>query len=106
MTSNSDSLIRQGDSPVVTDGFGLFVRLRRGVYAAVNRSGLRMGALHSGFQPRPRWRLARVCAYDIRADGLTCPRCGLYDTHYAKTGERSFCADQMTKAQRERLTDG
>lgn len=102
---DSQALFRQAERPVITDGYGLFVKLRRGVYALVSRSGTRMGSIHSGFQPRPRWRLAKVCTYDIATDGLTCPRCGLYDTHYAKTGERSFCADQMTKAQRKRLTD-
>lgn len=91
------------DGPIITNGYDLYVKLRRGVYARVSRSGSRMGGISTNFQPRPRWRLARVCSYEIAKDGLTCPRCGLYDTHYAMSGERSFCADQMTKAQRAKL---
>ena len=78
---------------ILTDGFGLYVRLRRGVYASVARNGARAGGIHTGFTPRPRWRLARLCDYDATKT-LRCSRCGLYDNHYAQTGERSFCADQ------------
>jgi hypothetical protein len=90
------------DRPVITNGYGLYVKLRRGVYGRVNRHGVRRGGISSEFKPRPRWRLARICSYDIAKDGLTCPRCGLYDNHYAATGERSFCAEQRTALQAAR----
>lgn len=101
MPPNSDSLLRRSDGPVLTDGVGLYVRLRRGVYAAMGRNGTRAGGIHTGFTPRPRWRLARLCNYDA-AVTLWCPRCGSYDVHYARTGERSFCGDQMTQAQHKK----
>lgn len=87
------------DNPeVLTDGFGLYVRIARGLYHEVSRRGLRKGAICSDFQPRPRWRLAKRCSFEIPKDGLTCPRCGAYDTGYAETGVRSFCGVQSRKA--------
>lgn len=83
---------------VLTNGFDLYVRIRRGVYARVNRRGRRMGETSWGFEPRPRWRPAKRCTYDIATDGLTCPRCGRYDTGYAKTGVRSYCGIQSRQA--------
>lgn len=85
---------------MLTDGWALYVRMRRGVYHLVDRQGRRTGTTCSGFRPRPRWRPARVCSYDRKEHGLTCPRCYRYDTHYAKTGERSFCGDQRSATQR------
>jgi hypothetical protein len=82
-----------GDGLVLTEGHDLYVRVRRGVYHRVNRQGQRTGMTCSGFTPRPRWKLAKCCNYDAR-ETLWCPRCGLYDTHYAMTGERSFCGVQ------------
>lgn len=78
---------------VLTDGYDLYERVRRGVYHRLNRQGRRMGALCSDFQPRPRWKHARLCEYDARVS-LTCERCGAYDNHYAVTGDRSYCRDQ------------
>lgn len=82
---------------VLTEGFSLYVRLRRGVYAQVNRHGERSGSICSGFEPRPRWRPARLCEYDEYRT-LTCARCGRYDNRYAQTGLRSYCAVQSRRA--------
>lgn len=79
---------------VLTEGSQLYVRIARGLYHEVSRRGKRKGIICSGFEPRPRWREARRCSYDIPIDGLTCPRCGLYDTQYAESGVRSYCANQ------------
>lgn len=79
---------------VLTDGYGLYERVRRGVYRGLDRQGRRVGVTATDFQPRPRWRHARLCSYKIATDGLTCPRCGTYDTAYAMTGDRSYCAIQ------------
>lgn len=81
-------------SEVLTDGHRLYVRARRGVYREVDRRGRGLGITCSNFEPRPRWRPARLCTYDIAVDGLTCPRCGLYDNGYAVTGDRSYCGRQ------------
>ena len=78
----------------VTDGWHVYERLRRGVYHQLDRRGRRMGIVCSGFTPRPRWKEPRVCSFNTVIDGLTCPRCGSYDTGYAETGVRSFCGDQ------------
>lgn len=91
---------------VITEGFDLFVKVGRGRYHRVDRQGRRLGSIHSHFQPRPYWRPAKVCSYDIATDGLTCPRCGRYDNHYAATGERSFCANQMSRRQAAMLEGG
>ena len=92
-------MLGEGRGLVITNGYGLYVKLGRGRYGEVNRTGVRVGGVSSGFVPRPRWRLARVCNFVIEKDGLTCPRCGRYDNGYAMTGERSFCGEQRTRQQ-------
>lgn len=77
----------------LTDGYRVYERARRGVYRELDRRGRRKGVTCSGFDPRPRWKPARVCKYDERSS-LTCEVCGLYDTGYTETGLRSFCGDQ------------
>lgn len=83
---------------VLTEGSDLYVRIRRGMYARVDRRGRRIGGISWGFTredgKRVRWRPARRCEYDISVDGLTCPRCGYYDSGYAETGVRSYCMKQ------------
>lgn len=85
---------------VLTDGFGLYLRVRRGVYHEVDRRGRRKGITCSGFEPPARWRPARVCCYDLASEGLTCPHCGLYDQGFAETGVRSYCAAQSGRRPR------
>lgn len=82
---------------VLTDGWDCYVRVRRGVYARVDRRGRRCGGLSWGFEPRPRWRPAKLCNYVIAVDGLTCPSCGAYDIGYAETGVRSYCYVQSKR---------
>ena len=89
---------RGGTSDVLTEGYGLYIRVRRGIYHQVDRRGRRKGITCWGFEPRPRWRPARLCSYDPRVDGLTCPRCGTYDNQYAETGVRSYCLKQDGRA--------
>jgi hypothetical protein len=88
----SEPLRDLGDA-VITDGWDCYRRIRPGVFKKVDRQGRGAGAIHSGFTPRPRWKRARKCWYDARTS-LTCVHCGCYDTHYAMTGERSYCMNQ------------
>lgn len=83
-----------GEDTVLTNGYECYIRLRRGIYAPVDRRGRTKGGIASGFQPRPRWKPARRCAFVIPEHGLTCPNCGAYDTGYATTGVRSYCLNQ------------
>jgi hypothetical protein len=83
----------QSDSAVLTEGHGLYIRVKRGVYHEVDRRGRRKGGICWGFEPRPRWRSARLCRIDPTKT-LWCPRCGAYDQQYAETGVRSYCLKQ------------
>ena len=82
-----------GGDTVLTDGWRLYIRARRGVYREVDRRGRRTGTTSSGFTPRPRWREARLCKLNPSAT-LWCPRCGAYDQRYAESGIRSYCFKQ------------
>lgn len=90
---------------VLTDGFDCFIRLRRGVYSRVDRSGQRMGGISTNFVPAPRWRPAKRCVFDAQTT-LWCERCGAYDVQYAESGERSFCYVQSRKAAEYRKAAG
>lgn len=83
----------QSEVVVITDGYDCYIRIKRGVYSKVGRRGQSVGSIHSDFQPRPRWKPARVCQYDATKT-LRCERCNAYDMGYAETGKRSFCYNQ------------
>lgn len=93
-------LLEEGET-VLTDGYDLYLRVRRGVYHRVTRRGQRMGITCSQFVPRVRWKPAKRCRPCYEAKGrptYECISCGEAMAEPTDAMRCGFCLAEVDAA--------